>query len=102
MISNCAGKLLEYETPAKLLEDKQSAFAKLVAEYWANTKRNWTWSTIVVGHDKRYDQFNQDTERFKGSQIEPVRDKECPLDYLIDVVTGSFFLWNAGELRFIV
>nr|CAB3470682.1 unnamed protein product [Digitaria exilis] len=34
------GKLLEYETPAKLLEDKQSAFAKLVAEYWANTKRN--------------------------------------------------------------
>jgi hypothetical protein len=39
---NCAGKLLEYETPAKLLEDKQSAFAKLVAEYWANTKRNST------------------------------------------------------------
>ncbi|WVZ79774.1 hypothetical protein U9M48_027314 [Paspalum notatum var. saurae] len=36
------GKLLEYETPAKLLEDKQSAFAKLVAEYWANTKRNST------------------------------------------------------------
>jgi ATP-binding cassette, subfamily C (CFTR/MRP), member 1 len=39
-ISNCAGKLLEYETPTKLFEDKQSAFAKLVAEYWANTKRN--------------------------------------------------------------
>ncbi|KAL6841674.1 hypothetical protein ACP4OV_028503 [Aristida adscensionis] len=36
------GNLLEYETPAKLLEDKQSAFAKLVAEYWANTKRNST------------------------------------------------------------
>ncbi|KAL6602857.1 hypothetical protein ACP70R_043218 [Stipagrostis hirtigluma subsp. patula] len=36
------GKLLEYETPAKLLEDKQSAFARLVAEYWANTKRNLT------------------------------------------------------------
>jgi len=36
------GKLLEYETPAKLLEDKQSAFSKLVAEYWANTKRNST------------------------------------------------------------
>ncbi|KAL6602858.1 hypothetical protein ACP70R_043219 [Stipagrostis hirtigluma subsp. patula] len=36
------GKLLEYETPGKLLEDKQSAFAKLVAEYWANTKRNST------------------------------------------------------------
>ncbi|CAN6163714.1 unnamed protein product [Urochloa humidicola] len=36
------GKLVEYETPAKLLEDKQSAFAKLVAEYWANTKRNST------------------------------------------------------------
>ncbi|KAJ1259572.1 hypothetical protein BS78_10G166500 [Paspalum vaginatum] len=36
------GKLLEYETPVKLLEDKQSAFAKLVAEYWANTKRNST------------------------------------------------------------
>ncbi|CAN6194823.1 unnamed protein product [Urochloa humidicola] len=36
------GKLLEYETPAKLLDDKQSAFAKLVAEYWANTKRNST------------------------------------------------------------
>lgn len=34
------GKLLEYDTPAKLLEDKQSAFAKLVAEYWANCKRN--------------------------------------------------------------
>jgi ABC-type multidrug transport system fused ATPase/permease subunit len=36
------GKLLEYETPTKLLEDKRSAFAKLVAEYWANTKRNST------------------------------------------------------------
>ncbi|KAL6602856.1 hypothetical protein ACP70R_043217 [Stipagrostis hirtigluma subsp. patula] len=36
------GNLLEYETPAKLLEDKQSAFAKLVAEYWANTRRNST------------------------------------------------------------
>uniref|UniRef100_A0ACD5ZSK9 Uncharacterized protein n=1 Tax=Avena sativa TaxID=4498 RepID=A0ACD5ZSK9_AVESA len=36
------GKLLEYDTPAKLLEDKDSAFAKLVAEYWANCKRNST------------------------------------------------------------
>uniref|UniRef100_A0A0D9WR94 Uncharacterized protein n=1 Tax=Leersia perrieri TaxID=77586 RepID=A0A0D9WR94_9ORYZ len=36
------GKLVEYDTPAKLLEDKQSAFAKLVAEYWANSKRNTT------------------------------------------------------------
>ncbi|CAM0910286.1 unnamed protein product [Alopecurus aequalis] len=36
------GKLLEYDTPTKLLEDKQSAFAKLVAEYWANCKRNST------------------------------------------------------------
>uniref|UniRef100_A0A453SDR8 Uncharacterized protein n=1 Tax=Aegilops tauschii subsp. strangulata TaxID=200361 RepID=A0A453SDR8_AEGTS len=36
------GKLLEYDTPVKLLEDKQSAFAKLVAEYWANCKRNST------------------------------------------------------------
>jgi hypothetical protein len=76
--SNCAGKLLEYETPAKLLEDKQSAFAKLVAEYWANTKRNSTWPTIVAGHDKRYDQFNQDIERFKGSQIESVTIQGMP------------------------
>uniref|UniRef100_A0A0E0PZ61 MRP-like ABC transporter n=1 Tax=Oryza rufipogon TaxID=4529 RepID=A0A0E0PZ61_ORYRU len=36
------GKLIEYDTPAKLLEDKQTAFAKLVAEYWANSKRNAT------------------------------------------------------------
>lgn len=36
------GKLLEYDTPANLLEDKESAFAKLVAEYWANCKRNST------------------------------------------------------------
>ncbi|PNT75777.1 hypothetical protein BRADI_1g37850v3, partial [Brachypodium distachyon] len=34
------GKVLEYDTPAKLLGDKKSAFAKLVAEYWANCKRN--------------------------------------------------------------
>lgn len=36
------GKLLEYDTPTKLLEDQESAFAKLVAEYWANCKRNST------------------------------------------------------------
>uniref|UniRef100_A0A0E0LCP1 ABC transporter C family member 13 n=1 Tax=Oryza punctata TaxID=4537 RepID=A0A0E0LCP1_ORYPU len=36
------GKLVEYDTPTKLLEEKQSAFAKLVAEYWANSKRNTT------------------------------------------------------------
>lgn len=49
-----------------------------MAEYWANTKRNSTWSTIAAGHDKRYDQFNQDTERFKGSQIEYVKRQAMP------------------------
>ncbi|KAL1814377.1 ABC transporter C family member 8-like isoform X2 [Daucus carota subsp. sativus] len=31
------GKLLEYEEPAKLMEDTNSSFAKLVAEYWSST-----------------------------------------------------------------
>lgn len=31
------GKLLEYEEPTKLMEDTNSSFAKLVAEYWSST-----------------------------------------------------------------
>nr|CAD1843167.1 unnamed protein product [Ananas comosus var. bracteatus] len=34
------GKLVEYDKPLKLLESKNSAFAKLVAEYWSNYEQN--------------------------------------------------------------
>uniref|UniRef100_A0A6V7QR02 ABC transporter C family member 8 n=1 Tax=Ananas comosus var. bracteatus TaxID=296719 RepID=A0A6V7QR02_ANACO len=34
------GKLVEYEKPSKLMETKNSAFSKLVAEYWSNCRRN--------------------------------------------------------------
>ncbi|ONK80674.1 uncharacterized protein A4U43_C01F20450 [Asparagus officinalis] len=36
------GKLVEYDNPSKLMETKDSAFAKLVAEYWSNCRRNST------------------------------------------------------------
>ena len=32
------GELVEYEEPAKLMEDTDSSFAKLVAEYWSTTR----------------------------------------------------------------
>ena len=32
-----AGKMIEYDQPTKLLENSSSLFARLVAEYWANT-----------------------------------------------------------------
>lgn len=34
------GKLAEYDNPAKLMENKSSLFAKLVAEYWSNCSRS--------------------------------------------------------------
>lgn len=34
------GKLAEYDKPAKLMENKSSLFAKLVAEYWSNCSRS--------------------------------------------------------------
>lgn len=34
------GKLVEYDKPSKLMETNNSAFSKLVEEYWSNSKRN--------------------------------------------------------------
>ncbi|KAJ4767941.1 ABC transporter C family member 8 [Rhynchospora pubera] len=34
------GKLMEYDKPPNLMANKDSAFAKLVAEYWSHYKRN--------------------------------------------------------------
>lgn len=33
-----AGKLIEYDRPSRLMENEDSAFFKLVAEYWSNYK----------------------------------------------------------------
>ncbi|XP_020574947.1 ABC transporter C family member 8-like [Phalaenopsis equestris] len=33
------GKLLEFDKPSKLMDSSQSAFARLVAEYWANYRK---------------------------------------------------------------
>ncbi|CAL9180811.1 unnamed protein product [Musa hybrid cultivar] len=34
------GKLVEYDKPSRLIENRSSAFAKLVAEYWSNCRRD--------------------------------------------------------------
>ncbi|URE47217.1 Sodium/hydrogen exchanger family [Musa troglodytarum] len=34
------GKLVEYDNPSRLIENRSSAFAKLVAEYWSNCRRD--------------------------------------------------------------
>ncbi|RRT62381.1 hypothetical protein B296_00022457 [Ensete ventricosum] len=34
------GKLVEYDEPSRLIENRSSAFAKLVAEYWSNCRRD--------------------------------------------------------------
>nr|GME10717.1 ABC transporter C family member 8 [Ipomoea batatas] len=34
------GKLVEYDEPSKLMEETNSAFSKLVAEYWSSCTRN--------------------------------------------------------------
>ncbi|KAJ0986471.1 hypothetical protein J5N97_004827 [Dioscorea zingiberensis] len=36
------GKLVEYEKPSVLMERSDSYFAKLVAEYWSNSKRDYS------------------------------------------------------------
>ncbi|THU52387.1 hypothetical protein C4D60_Mb10t03460 [Musa balbisiana] len=34
------GKMVEYDKPSRLIENRSSAFAKLVAEYWSNCRRD--------------------------------------------------------------
>lgn len=35
-LSGISGKLIEYDRPSRLMENEDSAFCKLVAEYWSN------------------------------------------------------------------
>lgn len=35
-----SGKLVEFDKPSNLIANKDSAFAKLVAEYWSHYRRN--------------------------------------------------------------
>nr|XP_010915338.1 ABC transporter C family member 8 [Elaeis guineensis] len=47
------GKLVEYDKPSKLMETQNSAFSKLVAEYWSNCKRNSSNTLTSIFGDLR-------------------------------------------------
>ena len=40
------GKVVEYDVPAKLLEDENSLFAKLVLEYWSHANHTGKASSL--------------------------------------------------------
>lgn len=42
------GELVEYDKPSRLMKTNNSAFAKLVAKYWANCKRNSTHNLSTI------------------------------------------------------